>query len=379
MSSIKLQSLIRKFKNSTKEQTDKNKIIKNFQHDLSLVDALSTTYLFQSINTHLHKYTLTEEIVTKNTSDFSENIINDYIGNGYLNNVFNTELCNQTWLINMYMINNIHDNFIVNNNVNIKSLHIADICELSAFNHYLLNGALPELVNSEWQWLNIVTNNTNATYTTKDIQQKYATNLLQLLGNNIYSVNNINYVINEVTNKFSKINFLCNNNVNICSNNIDYLCNNKDTTSDIHNYLHITNAIFVIKLLDVNGLFLIKIPNKAHWDTAFINSLLLYCLLFNEVYIFNFDLITNVTYLLCKGKKKINNETIYKKLIHIILNKDYINAHLFSKDIFVVPSVAEWLSNILQIKNTPQVLNIVFNDVLIIINATLKINKDIFL
>lgn len=352
MSGVKLQSLIRKFKNLTKEKTDKNKIITNYQLNLSIDNMVLDTHLFQSDKSATYQLDLLSTVLSIN-SEIA--IINEYIDNnldtGYLNNVYNTELCNETWLINLYMIDNIHTNFITNDNVNIKSLHIGKLTNLSAFNHYIYNGSLPELVNPEWQWLNTY-------YGTYDdtLVKKYKNQLLQLLESDIQSFNNINYIINEVSNKFAKINLLT----------ID---------SDIHDtHTHLTYASFVVKLMEPSGMLFIKIPNITEWDTEFINILLLYSLLFTEVYIFKFNLLTKSTYLLCKNKKKISNETIYKKLIYIIANKDITKFNLFSRDIFELPVIINWLNNLLVENNN----YVAFDKILNTIDSVLKVNTKTF-
>lgn len=380
MSTVKLQSLIRKFKSATKEKTEKNKIITNYQHDLTVELLLDTSYLFSSNNINTHKYTLISatipDVIQIDTS------INDYI-NIYLNNVYNTELCSETWLINTYMMHNIRHNFIINDNVSIKSLHIADVNEVSAFNHYILNGALPELINPEWSWLNISNANAADSETNACIKKKYANNMLQLLDTHIHTANNINYIVNEVNDKFYKINFLCNTytNVNICDNHDNSLRNDKNIETTLHsnNHLHLTNAALTIKIMESQGICLIQIPNANDWNTSFINVLLLYCLLFSEVYIFTFDLLTRHTYLLCKTKKKINNEITYKKLMHIILNKDFTaDTNLFCESLFTQPAIADWLHNVKQIQ-TDKKNNIVFSDILILVNSVCQINTQMFL
>jgi hypothetical protein len=417
---IKLQSLIRKFKNLTKEQMDKNKVITEYQYDLSISDVvLSTDFLFQSNSKDLYVYDLCnkpKQMPSNNSpqktlpiniidtykyntgipwdeiEDNLENIINDYIDTvfnskitrGHLNNVFNTELCDETWLINLFILDKIHYNFIVNDNVKIKSLHIGDISTLSAYNHYLFNGSLPELVNAEWSWLN-----TNITFNDKNpiikhINNKFYNNILQLLENNIYSANNINYVINEVNNKLVKINFFAINYTDQCLNADDICYNNHNSnnnkTNHIYNNIHAAYASFVIKLMDINSILFIKIPNVSEWDTQFINIMLVYALLFNETFVFKFDLTTKSTYLLCKNKKKISNETVYKKLIHIISNKDFTDdCNLFSKEIFKLPVIKNWLENIFKIMDYDEAETTSFDTILSAVNSTLKINTETFL
>lgn len=381
-----IQSLLRKFKNLTNERLESDKIIKNYKYDLSIDMAIdSSLQLGQDYTLDIPIYSpkLKDFVTEKDTRAWSdipvEDNLSNFLGNGYLNNVFNAEECNEEWLINLYMLDTIRYNFITNGNVNIKSLHIGKISHLSSYHHYIFNGTTPELVNPEWQWLHVIFPYEK----NKHLMKKYKNNLLQLLEFNIYSPNNLNYIINEITNKFSKINFLTINYSDV--NDINNSDNTSGTTYDKDNKLsntdvskiYVSYGALIIKLLDTNGIVLIKIPNSCDWDTKFINVLLMYCLLFNEIYMFKFDLITNSTYLLCKGKKKIANETMYKKFIFFILRG---SGNIFLENIFQSDAVKLWLENIYNIVITNTVSrDIKFNTILDIINKSLKVNTDVFL
>lgn len=313
-SDLKLQALLRKFKTVSKEHLGNNKIIKKYQFDISIDDIIETR-MFQTKNDpYILTDTLVHVVVSDNrawsdipvddVSPIDTELISSIGKRGLLNNVYNTEFCDESWLINIYLLDIIHFNFIVTNNVHIKSLHIGDISLLSAYNHYINNGATPEVINPEWNWLQTTFRGDT---TDKVLYKKYKNNVLRLLDSDIYSVNNINYIINEVSNKLSKINFLTikYNDINLSTDTTD---NEFNKDCKIHNNdlskIHISHAALIIKLLDNNGIVYMKIPNSGAWDTTFINILLMYSMLFTEVYIYRFNLIDNSTYLVCKNKKR---------------------------------------------------------------------------
>lgn len=336
---IKFQSLIRKLKNNNEIQ----KLVSNYTYDITseiFNTDLNTMHMFQSKGDY--DYTIIP-VLSQISKSAPITIIHDYIGKGHLYNIYNTELCDENWLIHLYCISNISNNFMTNNKVKVKSLHINQWSSLSAFNHFLHNS-----ISAEWDWLNIL-NSLNKP------ARSHKSKTLTLIENNLHSVNNINYIINE-SNKFTKINFLT--------------C---DTISSINDY--ITYIILTIKCLDVNGIAFIKIPQIQNWDTQFINVLILYNLIFSEVYIYKFSLITESTFLLCKGKKKINNEIIYKKLIHVISNKDFANRNLFSK--IFVDNFTNYIFDI--IDQDGEKNSIVFNDLIKDINNCLNVNVNTFM
>lgn len=366
-----LQSLLRKFKTVSKEESNKNKIITNYTHKLSIENTLDILLLYQSNNDmYIYDLDLTPEHAEPiawydyPVEDISEQTSyidtgDDGCLKGYLTNVFNAEICNETWLINVFLMHKIHANFITDN-VKINSLHIGDILSLSAFNHYLFNSTQPSLKNSEYNWTNVSTSK----YSEYDelrqrCEKKYKKHTISLLEPCIYSPNNINYIINETAHK---INFIT------------------VETIDTDYKSHISYALFIIKLLETNGIFMIKMPNCIQ-NTTYINILLLYSLIFHEVYIFKFDLITHSKYLLCKNKKKISNESVYKKLTHILMSMSDTSAHLFSKKIFEQDDLKSWLKNIIKIANLDEfsIKSINFSIILNIINDVLDINTETFL
>jgi hypothetical protein len=367
-----LQSLLRKFKTVSKEHSDKNKLINSYTHKLNIEDTLDISLLYQSNNDiYIYELDFTSEPTEPISwydypiEDTSDMHITSYIDTGddgclkgYLTNVFNAEICNEAWVINVFMMHKIYANFITDI-VKINSLHIGDILSLSAYNHYLLNSTQPILKNSEYNWTNVSTDKYSDLEEQRQIcKKKYKSQILNLLEPHIHSPNNINYIINET--KY-KLNFIT----------VD--------TIDTDYKSHISYALFIIKLLDMNGIFMVKIPHIK--DTQFGNILLLYSLIFHEVYIFKFDLITQSSYLLCKNKKKISNESVYKKLMHILMSMTDTSAHLFSKKIFEKDNIKSWLKNVIKIANIEDfsLNSIKFDAILSIINDNLGINTETFL
>lgn len=441
---IKFQSLIRKFKNSNKDSNKNIKLVQNTLTDYSYNISINTDInisinivsLFNSNKKNEYAYSLnllTEDpsiyqrstpIEIKNritnsdrlenslfdsdtsSSPMSQNCdisIKDYINtkSGYLYNTYNAELCDEEWLIAIFCIIRISNNLT---NKAIKSLHInkSPGSTLSAFNHFLCNSTNTAMGNLEWKWvstmsdIDIVCNNSfrnsrnsqnsrnshnsrnsqisHNSFNIKDnktilqqIRKKYGSNVLMLLDNIIYTVNNINFIINNTYEKLGRLNLL--------------VVNMENST----NKGYIMYATLVIKLLETTSMLYIKIPNVTNWDTCFINILLLYTMLFDEVYVYEFYLTSKSTYLICKNRKKINNESIYKKLINIIANPDFSNIHnIFHKSIFT-GDIKIWLDKILKIidddsrefdENSP--ISIKFNTILSNIE-TLNMNMNTFL
>jgi hypothetical protein len=308
MANVKLQSLIRKFKNSSIEEME----LTNYSYNLSIDDAeLDTAFLFQTAKCDKFIYTIDAlekpnignsapiKIISKLNVKSAENNVKYYIDSdikGYLHNLYNAELCDEEWVISMYFLSIVNQMFIRNEKIKINSLHLNNISHstLSAFHHLLYNSSIKH--NIEWKWLNVIPYNFEVTTKLKNtlerVLRKDRNKLLHLLDKKCYSTNNINYIINETNLKLSKINMLC----------------VLDADKSIKSY--ISNAILSIKLMDQNGIIYVKIPNVDTWNTGFINVLLLYALIFVEVYVYEFDICSSSTYLLCKTRRKINNESI---------------------------------------------------------------------
>lgn len=398
---IKIQTLLRKFKTNNKSKKQECKI----QHSYNLsIDSneLETLYMFSTHSCTKHIYKLTRDdtnLVSEsgvirsdpisirctnytnkqsvslpvNTSNNISEYIESNMHKGYLCNVYNAELCDEEWIIFIYSINMIYNTFITNERLKIKSLHINDApgSVLSALNHFLYNSSIKDDYNIEWKWLSTIPLNkpSNSPNSFKvgtlinKAKQKYTFNLLNLIERHIYSINNINFIINETTSKLQKINLLIIN------------------TNTNTNMAYLSYAALIIKLMETNSIFYIKIPNITEWDTQFINILLLYSLLYNEIYVFKYNLTTQSTYLLCKNKKKINNDVIFKKIIHILSNKEFNDGYnLFIKEIFDIPSINKWLRNILYvISSYDETFDYIpFTDILNSLDAILDINMTTF-
>lgn len=354
-SGIKLQSLIRKFKNESKLQTQKD--ISNYAFDLSNNIDIDTSmfrsssdvndmeFVNSQLTSEMEKFHIeplhsTSEAIsipsTKRKMSLpyihAKNDVDEYLGaegyKGYLSNIYNAEYVTKDWAVVIYIMNMVSMDFVVSDKIKLKSLHIGSWSVLSALNHYIYNSCI-SYIRPEWNWLNIIDidNNTSLGHFSKsqpfsvnysysksysysnsysksysspqtidsDLKRKYSNNLLYKLDRKSDSVNNLNFIINETSRKLTKINLLI-------ANSNEYL----------------SYAALTIKLMEQNGVFLLKIPNQSKWDKRFIHIMFLYSLLFQNVYVYKFDIGEIETYLLCKNKKKINNETVYKKLIFIL-------------------------------------------------------------
>lgn len=377
MSNIKLQSLLRKFKNTPKED------IKNYSYNFSIDDEIDIGFLFQTSKSDnfIYKIDALEKPISNKSIPIkivnklkqkSENNIKYYIDSnirGYLHNLYNSELCNEEWIIAMYFLGVVNHLFINNEKIKINSLHINNLTHssISAFHHVLYNSNIKS--NIEWQWLNIIPNNFELTSKLKPVLEKvckkHKSQLLYLIDSCQYSTNNINYIINETLLKMSKINMLC-------------ISGSNHSTK-----AYIANLALAIKLMDQNGIMYVKVPNVDKWDTSFINILLLHSFIFLEVYVYEFDINSTSTFLLCKTKRKINNESIFKKLYHIISNPNFTDHNLFNEDIFKCPSVKVWLSKLLNEieipSNSDNIKNNLDNVIIDYITTNLHINTETFL
>jgi hypothetical protein len=381
MSHVKLQSLIRKFKNSSVEEN----VIKNYSYNLSIDADIDTTFLFQTSksDSFLYKIDVLErpvsgasipiKIVNKSKELPLESNVKHYVNSdikGYLHNLFNAELCNEEWIISMYFLSIVNHMFIRNEKIKINSLHMNNLTHstISAFHHVLHNSSIKS--NIEWQWLNVIPNDFNLTNKLKNILErvcrKYKHRLLHLIDSRNYSTNNINYIINETNAKISKINMLC------------ALCDVKS-----HSKSYIANIILSIKLMDQIGVMYVKIPNVDKWDTRFINILLLHSLIFLEVYVYEFNITTESTYLLCKNRRKINNESIFKKLYYIVSNPNFVDHNLFDEKIFDEPDIKEWLTRLLDNTEIPFSTDVIKNNldntIVDYISSNLHVNTETFL
>jgi hypothetical protein len=288
------------YKNMTKSDLDQ-------KYDISSDIVINTADLYCSKFADTFEYSF-ERGDLEPDKKIKLDILN-YIGeNGYLADVYNAELCNEDWLIHMYLFKTIHHNFISNPDRNIDSLHITtdgDIfAGLSAIYHFIQSS---NILNT-WNWL------TTIAPTNKTLQKKYKYNYISLLSSNIPTTNNIISIINSVADRSMKINFMTN----------DILCGID---------MHIIYVCLAIKLLSGNGILLTRFYNPREWNAHRINILRLYTLIFQEVYVYSFNIVEPRTYILCKNKKKVPNVKLYKALIYLCeCHSDALRTHnLFTK------------------------------------------------
>lgn len=339
---IKIQSILRNYKSAIKEDFNKQKIISEFTYKINNDNILSIKNITSLKDIMSFEDTIKQEISKENSEENSEetsqkNEIDEYIGySNIFANIYNSEFCNEEWVAFLYFISKNYINFQdIEGNVHIKSLFLNNISILSAFHHFLYNSN-EKLDKLDCKWC-------LATYYYKkhEIRKEYHNNVLKLQDKQLYSINNINYIINEITSSYSKVNFLINTN---CSYN-DY----------------ISCAILAIKLLDNNCLFYCKIPKFDNFTDEIKDVLLLYSLIFEESYIYSFDLKSQMNYLVCKNKKKINTDSIYKKLLSLqnsLQTKYPIFLEEFKKENDL------WISNLDKIISEPQHNKIIRFDII---------------
>jgi hypothetical protein len=383
-SNIKFGTTMRSFKNKAKEEFNKKKVISGFSVDLSSDNVLNTADLFKSgsADDFIYDLELDSSITStiaptiadsKNSKDSKNYAIADskdyaiadskddsdilnYMNDsdiierdGYLQNVYYADSCDEEWLIYMYMINIVYPNFSSSKDIiDLVSLHISIIMHsgMRAIHHFMFNSKLTDLSGCNWRWLNA-----HASIGCKLNKR----NSIQLLNSDISSINNINNIINNVSDRLSKVNFIT------CS----HIGN-----SQSH---YITYAILSIKLLDAAGIMWLRFPDVCNWNSQLINVLYLYSTLFCEVYIYKFNIVEPCVYVLCKGRKKIQNVQLYKKLIHILANVkssvvDNKPYNLFRKSMFD----DDWMQKIRSIHSSNFVSN---SDIINFINSNLDINE----
>lgn len=344
--STRFQSLLRKFKNN-KEKF----IMKNYSYKININSSINSLFTTATLNNCIYVLDSLESTGLQNTTNkyFNQNFLNYTENNGYLENVYNAELVNKNWILFIYVFNEIYPENPLQK-IQMKVLSIDSINELSALNHCLYNSLTIDKNLIEMDWIS--TFETNDSIKESIINRKYHNKILHLLDDNIYSLSNINFIINETLNRFKKVNLLI-----------------VSKSNNIRTYL--LYAIFSIKLLESDGTMYMVTEQKK--DTRFINILLLYALIFEDIYIYNFNIEIVTSVLICKNKKKIDNEIIYKKLIHLILNQDFDeNIH----NIFSNKKINE-LNQINNMINTPSLIN--FDKEFIKNFDILDINTDTFL
>lgn len=360
MSDIRLQSSIRKMHN----EKFKTNPITGWSRHLETTDIIvDTKYIYQSKDSDNYRYSI--EDITPVADNKVENIqkksdmdLENYFKEGYYKNIFNAENCDIDWITFIFIINRVYKHFNNKTRTIITSLHFNNISILSAFNHFVYNSKITTQ-NIEWNWLCANDNLNNAN---KMVERKYKKNILKPTNNEIHHFNNINYVINETTHRLHKVNLIISN----CG---------KYTT-----YIYIAYAIYALKLLDINGCMYMQIPSRDKWDMEFINILVLYTVIFKDIYIYNFDLTEEKCIMVCSCKKKSSNEILYKRLLYLLkifANDSDMesNINIFSKNIYDNPIVKTWVDNILDTRKN--IIN--SEDVINVINDLLDINLEPFL
>lgn len=381
---IKFQTLIRKYKNGLKEGLDKQRIIEHYtfqivSDDVLTTNAISTTKQHYSIDdikiaTFYSGESLAQPIAMKllpaehsDSTLFSfspmvsgtamDHNIKDYMGDGLLKKVYNAELCDYDWLIMMYFMNRLYPNFATHDKIAMKSLHINALpgATLSAMHHFLYSSKINnKYKNVEWNWMGTINTEISDPYNLyDDLHAHYKSNLLELFNSSVCSPNNIKFIVNESTQR-GKINFLC-----------------VDACNDLRHY--IGYAVLIIKLLESNCIMYMKVPQIGDWTVETYNAIVLYSLIFQEIYLFKFDLGSEHNVLICKNKKKLTNELLYKKLLSLLMD-DAIKTStgIFTLDFLVNCDVTKKILDIFEKNDDAK--PIVFNDIIYEINKVLDLN-----
>ncbi len=270
----------------------------------------------------------------------------------------------------MYFINRLYANFATHDKIKIKSLHVHSLpgSALSAIHHFLFNSKINiSYQNIDWQWAGTINNFVEDPHEmSADLKIKYSKNLLNIFDSGgIAHTNNLKFVVNETLKRMcSRLNFLC-----------------IGASEEENCRSHLANAVLAIKLLEPTCIAYIEVPNPSDWTVHTINGLLLYSLLFQELYLFKFTL-TNTcrTILICKNKKKVNTQLIYKKIMLLLANPKY-RFNLFSLGFMKSnDEIRELVQKILNIQEDRlDVLPIVLNDVMYEISKVLNLNTSTFL
>ncbi len=330
-------------------------------YDISM-DAVLTANLFTEQNTEI-KYIHDDVLKTPQPRLDSTKSVNLYLGTGYLKNVYNTELCDNKWLIMIYLINRLRDNFTTQGKIKLKSLHLHCMpgSELSAMHHFLYNSEVTHQV--DWEWVGTISafaeeDNYNIQ---RAMKYKYKNNMLNLLNADLCAINNINYVVNETLNRLGPVRFIC---ASKC----------KISITDFMTY-----AVFSIKILDTDGICYINMNDPSEWTGETLSGVTLMGLLFQGLHLYRFNS-GGVLYgvLICKKKKRLNSEILYKKLINILDDPDAIKSYnLFIADHIQNTFKSDALHKLLSGEAAAPVINCA--DIIHEVESTLKMNINMFL
>jgi hypothetical protein len=440
---IKFQSIIRNYKNGLHEELDKKKIIFDYTYNLSLNEVPLAKALFFSKFSELYVYDWADLMhndpphpesasidipANRNTKPYlagspgrfgvspghlaspghpaspgrlgaspviKNASINEYMGDGgYFENVYRAELCNTQWLICMHFINRLYVNFMGKDRaLHINSLHIShsgdreEYGDISAMHHFVHNSHVTEnILNVEWKWLNIsglIKSDPAAPDELKSdpIKPDQATQLYNKYGENMLpDLPDIRSTIDKI-HDLGKLNFLY-----VRFSDSDPSAGTGAGTgagsglgADYATY--IKYAILVLKTFGINCMACIPIGSNWHQDIKTANILLLYALIFREIYVYNFDVENRrIVYLVCKDKKRFSVEPIYKKLMSVLSDASFSAGHnLFSAE-YMSQNYA-WLQSIDDIRTgkRTKVSPITFSDIAPEVSHVLKLNTQTFL
>ena len=230
---IKFQSLIRKYKSGLQEAIDKKKVIKDSTHEISIDCVYNPKLLLTSKTKNNHLYSLESNLennlknnlennevfllenennalflevsnlgemnqevyASKNTIRNNTNNMEEYLKEGILYNMFNVEFCGKDWIIGMYFINKLINNFLKVNRIHFKVNFFGDnsIEYVSAFHHFLYNSRMVQNKEIVWDWLSISNNSDNNSL--HEFETVYKNNMLPIFGKDIFISDNINFII----------------------------------------------------------------------------------------------------------------------------------------------------------------------------------------
>lgn len=299
------QKLIRKEKSKIKEKLDEKKIVSNYTLDISTDTVITTKIICGELGGANFIYDMPKITYTGYFIDDIKACAEDG-----LISIYEAEMCNFDWILSMFNATCIYKNFLSIEKVNINSLYIVNSCSpISAMHHFIFNSHLRKIQkNIEWNWSALVDKDKKLSYSDTAFFSKYKDNILNILSNGLH--HEINYIINEVAKKHNKLNFIY----------IDrkYV--------DIKEY--ICYGILAIKLLDAQCIFCISFPFLNKWTKDHISAIILYCLIFKEVYLYNLNMEDNQILIVAKNKKKFNAEIVFKKLF-VTLSTDLNKYNLF--------------------------------------------------
>ncbi len=295
---IQFQTMIREFKNEIQSNSDPYHPFEDNSIDLSVDEILKTTSIdTTSINTTSidspQRNTTTMKLSQTVPPDFRD-------GLDYIENIFKCEQINCDWLIAFYLNIKSYKFFIRFGELKLKSLHLRPLClpSLCSAHHLLYNSTFDvEFTNVEWNW---ISNETNELQNMSEVYIPFrGGNFLNLLDYKMYTINNVNAIINQTSSTFKSINLL-------------ELEINMD--GDVLEQC-VFASIIMLKLLDYDCVSYIYFSGMIDPDEV-ADCLYLFSLIFVNSYLYHFDRLKSV--LVCRNKKKLETEKLCKKLLRCI-------------------------------------------------------------